>query len=173
MKPIIILSIFWIALTQAPAFGGYSENASGKPANLSLSVNRSSLTDEEQRRVLQLFAEHEPKFPQFGTVFPNASLRIFREVYPPEEAGRIRIDANVKFEETMHIALWFSIKFNTELTKVIESRCIVFQIIDMHDAIKPGIVEPRFKLTLDDMDEFCSNPIIYIAKRNASKSKSP
>ena len=129
-----------------------------------------ALSREDQEKIVQLFAAYEPRFTQFGAAFPNTPLRIFREVYPPEVAGRVRIDADVVVGDVYQTMLWFSVRFDEHLTKIDNSRCQIFGAFDMSVHIPEGHSGTTIQFSVDEMDAFCADPVGFI-KREFERSK--
>lgn len=120
---------------------------------------------EEQLRILQLLTDHDPRFAQFGAVFPNAYSQVTREDSSPESAGRFRIETSDWLWDGFKVTLSLGVRLNSDGSKVIDHRWVTFCVTDTSPIVKhdPSLDQMQFDPL--EMDAFCQDPYAFVLKK--------
>jgi hypothetical protein len=152
--PLVAIICLGAGLQTAPA-----EEAKPREPNYGLPTP-SSLTPEQQAAILAAFKAANPPLRTFALSFQGTRFSIVR---PDPDASRIIIAANVEFAQ-YSVSIVYSGTFDQNFSRLLTSRCDLFGAYDTNREIKPGQRRTPLRLRLEDMEEFCRDPVAFLER---------
>ena len=126
-------------------------------------------SNEEMNKIMRAFVEREPRITLFGHAFAGTKAEIYFE---DRKTRTVRFDTSVEFGDTYDVMLFFSLRLDESLSKVVEYKCLAFGAYFLPpNATNINQSSSFIKFPFEEFDDFCKDPKTYTEEhvRNALK----
>lgn len=116
-------------------------------------------SSDELAKIMRAFVAREPRIGLLGKTFPGIKAQIYFE---DRHSKKVRFDTSVEFGSTYDVMLFFSLRLDETLTKVIEYKCLMFGAYYLPpNATNVSQSSPFVTFPFAELEEFCKNPEAY------------